>query len=478
MAMPGIRRITALAFALFLLSGISPLQSEGAVWFVTQNGAGTRHGGSWTNAMGESEFVQTLKLVQPAGTEFWIAKGTYRPTADPNNRDATFVLKNGVALYGGFAGNENLRKDRDWDANPTTLSGEIQDDGSIWNNSLHVVFAETGTDSTAVLDGFVITGGNADGGALQDTHGGGMINFGDPGVAKCTFLGNRARLGGGLFNQGSASVVTGCTFLQNTATEDGGGMYNTSGNLAITGCTFYGNVAQYFGGGMKSRGSNPVVETSTFRQNMAFFGGGGMSNEECGPVAVNCTFYKNRAGVIGGGMHSRDGSPRLTNCTFYKNTSDLVGGDLGNLGTSSPKIKNTIFWGASIGVIHDHPTASPVLSFCVVQGGYAGGTSIITADPRLADLADNGGPTFTCALLTGSSAIDAGTPDGGPAADQRGEPRPQGTGVDIGAYESSFSPPPAPPPAPSSSGGGCSQAGSVPSLILLLLLPVLLLMRP
>ena len=123
MAMPGIRRITARVFALFLLSGISPLQSEGAVWFVTQNGAGTKHGGSWTNAMGESEFVQTLKLVQPAGTEFWIAKGTYRPTADPNNRDATFVLKNGVALYGGFAGNETHRKERDWDANPTTLSG-------------------------------------------------------------------------------------------------------------------------------------------------------------------------------------------------------------------------------------------------------------------------------------------------------------------------------------------------------------------
>ena len=477
MAMPGVRRIVALVVAVFLLSGVAPLQSEGAVWFVTQNGAGTKHGGSWTNAMGESEFVQTLKLVQPAGTEFWIAKGTYRPTADPNNRDATFVLKNGVALYGGFAGNETHRKERDWDANPTTLSGEIQDDGSIWNNSLHVVFAETGTDATAVLDGFVITGGNADGGALQDTHGGGMINFGDPGVANCTFLGNRARLGGGLFNQGSASVVTGCTFLQNTATEDGGGMYNTSGNLAITGCTFYGNVAQYFGGGMKSRGSNPVVETSTFRQNMAFFGGGGMSNEECGPVAVNCTFYNNRAGVIGGGMHSRDGSPRLTNCTFYKNTSDLVGGDLGNLGTSSPKIKNTIFWGASIGVIHDHPTASPVLSFCVVQGGYAGGTSIITADPKLADLADNGGPTFTCALLAGSSAIDAGASDGTPAQDQRGESRPQGSGVDIGAYESSFAVPPI-PPSSSSSGGGCSAAeGSVP-FALLLLLPVLLLRCP
>ena len=59
MAMPGVRRIVALVVAVFLLSGVAPLQSEGAAWFVTQNGAGTKHGGSWSNAMGESEFVQT-----------------------------------------------------------------------------------------------------------------------------------------------------------------------------------------------------------------------------------------------------------------------------------------------------------------------------------------------------------------------------------------------------------------------------------
>jgi len=113
-----------------------------------------------------------------------------------------------------------------------------------------------------------------------------------------------------------------------------------------------------------------------------------------------------------------------------------------------------------------------------VQGGYAGGTSIITADPKLADPADNGGHTLTCALLAGSSAIDAGMSSGAPPADQRGVSRPQGAGVDIGAFEFSLAPPP-PTPSPSpSSGGGCSQAGSVPSLALLLFLPVLLLMRP
>ncbi len=130
MTMPGIRRIFALAVAVFLMSQCAPLQSEGAVRYVTQNGAGTKHGGSWGNAMGESEFVQTLALVHPAPTEYWIAKGTYRPTAaPPYDRNATFVLKNGVALYGGFAGNENLRKERDWNANPTILSGRSRTTG-------------------------------------------------------------------------------------------------------------------------------------------------------------------------------------------------------------------------------------------------------------------------------------------------------------------------------------------------------------
>ena len=75
------------------------------------------------------------------------------------------------------------------------------------------------------------------------------------------------------------------------------------------------------------------------------------------------------------------------------------------------------------------------MSDSVVQGGYAGGTNIITTDPKLGTLGNYGGSTQTIPLLAGSSAIDAGNDATCPATDQRGVGRPQGAHCDIGAYE-------------------------------------------
>ena len=516
MVRAGIRRGIFLTFTAVLFFLPAPVQSEGAVRYVTQNGAGTRHGSSWANAMGEKEFIGTLRLHVQAGTEFWIAAGTYRPTSDPGERGASFTLQAGVALYGGFTGKEVLRTQRDWKTNETILSGEIQNDGYWPNNSLHVVSAGKEADGTAVIDGFTVTGGWAYGSLVEEYSGGGLANYGSPAVSNCTFRENGAKNGGGMYTSGSGSLVTGCTFEGNRAGE-GGGMYNVlgsglsvknsffSGNQADSGggmynyytlgltvenCSFSGNYSENYGGGMMNSESNPSITGCTFSGNRAGIAGGGMSSLGVGtpvtansggdssPAVLNCTFFANEAGTAGGGMHVRFCSIAVASCTFHKNLSNLVGGDMANLDYSSPAIKNSIFWGSSIGSIHTHPTASAMVKYCVVQGGYAGGTSIITADPKLADPADNGGHTLTCALLAGSSAIDAGMSSGAPPADQRGVSRPQGAGVDIGAFEFSLAPPP-PTPSPSpSSGGGCSQAGSVPSLTLLLFLPVLLLMRP
>ena len=462
--------------ALILLLFAFAVPSEAAVVrFVTQSGGVVpKDGSTWNHAMGESEFVATLKLLIPAGTEFWIAAGTYRPTADPNDRNAAFVLQNGVALYGGFAGTETLLSERNWVANETYFSGDIQNDGTLSNNSYHVVFSQGGTDNTAVLDGFIVTNGYAGGTPYPlDDKGGGLINYGNPVISNCTFSGSRARLGGGMFNQGSSSIITGCTFQQNVA-EDGGGVYNYLGGPSFTECIFLGNQVMYSGGGMKNSKSAPLVSACTFSHNTGYSSGGGMSNDESSPDVVNCTFSKNIGVNVGGGMDNVDSDPSVRNCTFFTNRADLVGADLGNRGTSKPEIKNCIFWGSSLGAIFNHPTAAPTVEYCVVEGGYDGGMPIITEDPKLADLADNGGPTQTCAILAGSSAIDAGTASGAPAVDQRGVKRPQGSGFDIGAYESSFSKPPAPAP---SSGGGCSAGTGFNLPALLLLLPLLLLKR-
>lgn len=88
------------------------------------------------------------------GGEVWVAKGTYKPTTG-TDRNASIQLRAGVAVYGGFAGTETERDQRDWERNPTILSGDIGKPGDPSDNSYHVV---SGADD-AVLDGFIITGG-------------------------------------------------------------------------------------------------------------------------------------------------------------------------------------------------------------------------------------------------------------------------------------------------------------------------------
>jgi hypothetical protein len=168
--------------------------------------------------------------------------------------------------------------------------------------------------------------------------------------------------------------------------------------------------------------SSPEVRNCTFTGNSAYYGGGMYNSFYSSPIATNCTFAENSADDDGGGMYSYNSSPKVTNCIFWGDTGEIYN-DLSNL----PNF--------------------PKLSFCVVQSNDVGegtlSSDIISADPILQPLADNGGPTWTCALGEGSSAIDAGiesilidlTTIKAPDTDQRGHERPWGTGYDIGAYE-------------------------------------------
>ena len=105
--------------------------------------------------------------------------------------------------------------------------------------------------------------------------------------------------------------------------------------------------------------------------------------------------------------------------------------------SSNATIRNTILWGntATTGAQIYNVSSTPSIIYSVVQGGYAGGTVIITADPKLGSLGNYGGFTQTIPLLAGSSAIDTGNDAVCPATDQRGVTRPQGRHCDIGAFE-------------------------------------------
>ncbi len=308
------------------------------------------------------------------------------------------------------------------------------------------VFYVEDTAESVDISGLSIVSGDAG----SENGGGGICNLSDNlTITTCTFSSNSAGAGGGMFNYESDSTVTNCTFSSNNSAGPGGGMCNSGSDPTVTNCTFSSNNSTDVGGGMYNDGSSPTVTNCTFSDNSAVFGGGGMYNMfSSSPKVTNCTFSSNNVGWQGGGMYNEESSPEVTNCIFWNNT----GGEIDNSETMS---------------------GSPTLRYCVVQSNDVGGGSnldnIITADPMLEPLADNGGPTWTCALGEGSSAIDEGTDSGSiPNADQRGIERPQGAGYDIGAFEVE--------PSSSGSSSGCSIS-ALPAIGFFLLTPLMFLSR-
>ena len=286
---------------------------------------------------------------------------------------------------------------------------------------------------TLTLDGVTITGGSA------STDGGGIYSSGAVTVTNSTISGNSAVLdSGGIFSVG-AVTVTDSTISGNSATFNFGGIYS-EGALLVTDSTISANSAGNHVGGIFSN-SAVTVTNSTISGNSAVNDSGGIFSN--GAVTVtNSTVSGNSAGLDGGGIYSKD-VVTLTNSTITGNSAPTGGGVYAASGTIT--LTNSIIAGNTGGD-------------CAVGGGSfsSSGGNIdsdnscnllhatdlpgqTTEQINLGPLADNGGSTFTHALLTGSVAIDAANGCAGLTEDQRGTTRPSGSGCDIGAYEySSF----------------------------------------
>jgi predicted outer membrane repeat protein len=443
--------------------------ATGPICYVKTGASGT--GDSWASAYPD---LQTA-LADSNCSEIWVAQGTYYPdegTGQTNDdRTSTFTLKNNVAIYGGFDGMETLRTDRDWEGNTTTLSGDIDQTTGSGGNAYHVLIG-SGVNSTAILDGFTITAGNADAPEIYpadpNSNGGGMYSYnGSATLKNLIFYSNNSQQGGGgLFAQaeygvtGYSPTLDNVTFNMNTSELFGGGMYisfvDTPGSIKNT--TFKNNTSLYEGGGMMLTGSSPTLENVTFSNNTAAGGpeydyagyrGGAMENSlGSNPIIINATFSGNSADEEGGAIYNlHDSRPTITNATFTGNSAGVEGGAIYNR-WSKPTLNNVILWGntapAGPGLVDmpDDPptywTSKSTINNSVIQGGCPANsvcTNLITTDPKLDTLANNGGSTQTHALLPGSSAIDTGASADCPATDQRGITRPQGSGCDIGAYE-------------------------------------------
>ena len=332
--------------------------------YVDTDATGADNGSSWSDAY---NYLQDALNSAMVTDEIRIAKGTYRPDQGagitPGDRYATFQLVNGVTVNGGYAGFGQSNPDaRNIELYETILSGDLAgNDGVNFANNTensYQVVTGSGTDATAVLDGFTITAGNANGPGIY-RYGSGVYNDqGAPALANCTLRENWASSGGGggMYNTGTPSL-TNCTFINNWPD----GMDNYDSNPTLTGCTFTGNFKAMHNDnsspmltgcefsnnnrGMYNYFSSPKLTGCTFTQNSSTGNGGGMYNEEANPVLTDCDFIGNSAG-LGGAIYDFNTSAMLTNCTFTENYASSHSGAMRNF-KSNAVFNDCIFTGNS-----------------------------------------------------------------------------------------------------------------------------------
>ncbi len=325
---------------------------------------------AWNNATGSLQAA--LNSAASGGGQVWVKAATYKPNEYPNgctncgsNRDKAFLLRNNVALYGGFAGTETLLSQRSVNSNPTILSGDMGTVNDNSDNCYHTIIT-INTNATTILDGFTVTGGNANGTGFitimgQNSGrntGGGILNdsLSSPTISNCTFasgsgisniykclpgITNCSFSGTGIVNDSfSHSIITNCSFANNTGTA----IFNNLSNPNVTNCSFANNSR-----GMNNDLSNPIVTNCSFTNNS---GGGMVNGDFTQPAITNCTFTNAN---MTNGTYS---TAQIFNCIFANNNSAIYNT------RASPSVKNCAFTNNSIG-IYDLATSSPIVTNCV-----------------------------------------------------------------------------------------------------------------
>lgn len=371
---------------------LSTFSADAQRIYVNCNAAGDNNGHSWAEAFTN---LQDALAAAPEGAEIWVAAGTYTPTGPEGGPGAAFLIDENIQLLGGFLGNETEADSRDPEANLSILSGDLNGDdlpGDLENNRSdnvqNVVRIEAQVTPETLIEGFVITGGQADGPtAPQD--GGGIYCSGEPTIRYCVFMlnlargnggalflneidhkgiiiehcrfeKNRANRGGALYSAASQLAISECTFTQNAANiapnqKNGGGIYCIESYGLIEDCSFTDNFAFDFGAGLFVRtspgaGDGLELRNCLFENNTALFNQGGgaflyISGDNNRFVFSKCHFAGNEAGTWGGGLHFVDRPDAsytsfvMDNCSFHRNSVEIIGdGSAMNMSLAGEKV--------------------------------------------------------------------------------------------------------------------------------------------
>lgn len=299
---------------LTVLLAVSQLWLQAKVLYVQAGAEG--QGTSWEDPTGN---LQDALLLAQAGDQVWVAEGTYTPTSN-DDRTISFIIPDGVELYGGFSGSEGTLEERDIKSYPTILSGEIGDAASLEDNSYTIVLTIGVSDAT-IVDGFTISHGRADGfgeGGDIASSGAGWFNDAStnpssPTIKNCIFSNNYAREGAGIYNHAedgeSRSLIASCTFISNHADFDGGAIYNNGAygvcSPRISNCVFIKNDS-YYGAGILNKAyrgeSKPFIENCVFAENTSIVRGSAIycykeARSICEAIIKTCRFEENASTI-------------------------------------------------------------------------------------------------------------------------------------------------------------------------------------
>jgi hypothetical protein len=335
------------------------------VLYVRSDVRGGGDGLSWKTAYNDLQVALAHAEGDGSVDQIWVAAGTYTPAPPDGDRELSFNLISGVAIYGHFAGFETSIHERDFSnpANETILSGDLNgDDGpdfqNYGENSYHVVSA-VDVDSTALLDGFTIRGGNADG-----TAGGGN------------------RTGGGILLDSSSALIANCQIVKNRAL-DGGSAIRTrftsspvchdcylAANLGPTTVWISGEfifwrsrIVENLGSGINSANNTVRLYNCEVTNNQGT--GVNLQNSQSSVIVQSVIANSQSTGV---NLQGSQG-PVIVQSVIANNA-----GNINSSGTAHSFIYNTIIYGGG-GISHGMHT---VEYSCIRAGGRASGTSIRT----------------------------------------------------------------------------------------------------
>ncbi|HWD18993.1 MAG TPA: choice-of-anchor Q domain-containing protein [Verrucomicrobiae bacterium] len=414
--------------------------------YVNASATGANNGLAWSSA-----YTNLQQAINSAGycSEIWVARGSYSPATDAFNR-SSFRLLSQVGIYGGFAGTETNRSQRDWTNNPTLVTGGVGTYSLFDNAAL-----TTPIDASAVLDGFILTATNRYAGAINNyqaaptirncvfTGNAGYGIFGrsnNPVILNCVFTNN---VGTCIYNQQTSPVISNCFFGSNITAYTGAAMVNWEGSPQVLDCVFMSNSAGWGGAIYNDSMAKPVFDRCVFRGNSSSAGGGALYDQETSaPIVRNCLFDQNNSIFRGGAIADFTSGLNLANCTFARNYAAYSGGAFYFQGTGG-NVNNSIFWQNfvtqnpeqnSVEKLQlDNSTGSLVVSNSIVQGLQTlAGHNNSSFDPLFSAAA--GGDfrltAYSPALNVGDASAAAGE-----ATDLAAQPRVFGSGVDLGAYE-------------------------------------------